>query len=146
MFRHKRLVGALTVGAVCGLVGVVGVLPAVGKSSPPSSPIILGGSAVILARGAAARPFVYVACQPGSYTELRLSLSERSGKGIASGKGRVEQIPCNGQIETITIPVTAKGRPFVPGTAFAKASFTSCYYSCGNATVSHNVKLKAKHK
>ena len=148
MIRHKRLVGALVVGAACGLAGVIGVLPAVGKSSPPSSPVIIGPTASIVARGVAARPFVYVACAPGSYNELRLSLSERSGKGIARGNGRVE-VPCSGQIQTITIPVTAHGKPFVKGTGFAKVSFYSCgRYSCGQTNISHTVKLKpkAKHK
>jgi hypothetical protein len=146
MIRHKRLVGALAVGAACGLAGIVGVLPAVGKSSPPSSPVVIGPTASIVARGVAARPFVYVVCQPGSYNELRLSLTERSGKGIASGNGRVE-VPCSGQIQTIKIPVTAHGHPFVKGTGFAKVRFYSCsrFGGCGETDVSHTIKLKPKN-
>ena len=138
----KRLVGALVVGAACGLAGIVGVLPAVGQSSPPSSPIVLGTSAKIVARGAAARPFAYVVCQPGDYANLRVTLSETSGKGIASGKGQVS-VSCSGQIQTITVPVTAHGKPFVKGPGFLRATFSDCgYFRCGDTTVSHTVKLK----
>jgi hypothetical protein len=147
MIRHKRLIAALALGAACGLAGVVGVLPAVGQASPPSSPVIMGGTAHIVARGAAAKPFALVACQPGDFVQLTISLTERSGKGLASGTGSVDSFNCTGQIETITVPVSATGRPFVKGTGFGQATLFDCGINfCGNTTAFRSVKLKPAHK
>jgi hypothetical protein len=119
------------------------VLPAVGQSSPPSSPVILGTSAHIIARGAAAKPFALVVCQPGDFAQLSISLSEKSGGGIASGTGYTDTIPCSGQIQTISVPVMAFGKPFVKGVAFGQATFVDCgRFFCGETTVSHKVTLK----
>ena len=119
MTRNRWLTAALALGAALGLAGSVGVLPAVGQSSPPSSPVILGGTAHIVVRGAAALPFAYVVCQPGDFAQLEIQLTERSGHGIAAGTAYTNQLACNGLIETITVPVTATGKPFVTGTAHA---------------------------
>jgi hypothetical protein len=147
MTRKKWLISALALGAACGLAGTVGMLPAVGQSSPPSSPVILGGTARIIDRGAVAKPFAYVVCQPGDFASLTISLSERSGGGIASGTGFGDPINCTGQIQTITVPVPASGKPFVKGTAFGQATLFDCGFNfCGQATNSHNVKLKTLQK
>jgi hypothetical protein len=147
MTRNRWLTAALALGAALGIAGTVGVLPAVGQSSPPSSPIVLGSSAHLVARGAAAKPFAYVVCQPGDFAQLSISLSERSGHGIASGQGYVDTISCTGQIQTITVPVAAFGKPFVKGSAFAQADFIDCgRFFCGEAQVSRTIKLKTIKK
>jgi hypothetical protein len=148
MIRHKRIVGALVVGGAVGLVGVLGMLPAIGQKSPPSSPVILLPAGNVVARGAAATASAYVVCHPGDYASLTITLSERSGKHIASGSGRANQIGCSGQIQTIRVTVIPHGAtPFVKGSAFARARFEDCgYYSCGQTAVSHNIKLKTKKK
>ena len=142
MIRNKWLTAALALGAALGIAGTVGVLPAVGAKSPPSSPIVLGPTAHIIVRGAAAKPFVYVVCQPGDFVEVVVSLTERSGNGIAAGTGFADSFNCTGQIEKITVPVTATGKPFVKGTAFGQATLEDCgQFFCGDTTVSRKVKL-----
>ncbi len=144
MIRNRWVAGAVALAAGGGIAAAVGVLPALGQSSPPSSPVILGSTAQIVAKGAGAYPFAYVACQPGSFASLYITLTEKSGKGIASGSGST-QVNCNGEIETITIPVAATGKPFVKGTAFGQATFYACGpSSCGQTTVSGNVKMTTK--
>jgi hypothetical protein len=147
MTRKRWFGAALALGAACGIAGTVGVLPAVGQSSPPSSPVFLGGSAHIVARGAAAKPFAYVVCEPGAYAQLSISLSEKSGGGIASGTRYVDTINCTGQIQKITVPVLANGKRFVKGTAFGQATLFTCGSSfCGDATSSRSVKLTTLKK
>jgi len=147
MTRNRWLNSALALGAALGIAGTVGVLPAVGQSSPPSSPIKLGTTAHIIAKGAAAKPYALVVCQPGDFAQLSISLSEKSGHGIASGTGYVDTIPCSGQIQTISIPVAAFGKPFVKGVAFGQATLFDCgRFTCGETTVFHKVTLKAPKK
>ncbi len=144
MIRNRWVVGAMALVVGGGIATAVGVLPALGQSSPPSSPVILGPTAQIVAKGAGAYPFAYVACTPGSYASLTISLSEKSGKGIASGSGSTD-VTCNGEIETITVPVSATGKPFVKGSAFGEATFFSCGpIFCGQTTVSGTVKMTVK--
>jgi hypothetical protein len=144
MIRNRWVVGALALLVGGGIATAVGVLPALGQSSPPSSPVIMGSTAQIVARGAGANPFAYVACTPGFIASLTISLSEKSGKGIASGSGSTD-VNCNGEIQTITIPVAATGKPFVKGSAFGEASLFSCTpSSCGQTTVSGTVTMRAK--
>jgi len=143
MIRQKRLVGAVFVGAVCGLVGIVGVLPAVGKSSPPSSPWSWGrrppssprrrSEAVRLRR-----------CAPGDYASLTISLSERSVRDCFGLRKRGSD-QLHGQIETITVPVTARGKAFVKGTAFARATFFDCgpYFAADDGVALREVEDEA---
>jgi hypothetical protein len=79
---------------------------------------------------------------PGDFAQLEIQLTERSGHGIAAGTAYTNQLACNGLIETITVPVTATGKPFVKGTAFGQATLFDCGPTfCGSASVSHGVKL-----
>jgi hypothetical protein len=136
---------ALVAGA--GLVVGLGILPAVGDSSTPSSSVILGGTAQIVNRGAAAQAFAFVVCPSGDSAQLEISLVEKSGNGIASGFGYVDPVNCTGQIQTITVPVTTSGKPFVRGAAFGQATLFDCSFnSCGQATDSRSVTLQKAHK
>ena len=144
---RNRWFSVLALVAGAGLVGGLGIMPAVGDTSTPSSSVILGGTAQIVNRGAAALPFALVVCDPGDFASLAISLTERSGGGIAAGAGFAD-VNCTGQIQTVTIPVTANGKPFVKGTAFGQASLFSCGIdTCGESIVSADVKLlKQTHK
>jgi hypothetical protein len=144
MIRNRWVLGAVALVTGGGIATAVGVLPALGQSSPPSSPVILGSTAQIVAKGAGANPFAYVACDPSSFASLTITLTEKSGNGIASGTGNT-QVTCNGQIETITVPVAATGKPFGKGTALGQASLFACGpNSCGTTNGSGNVQMTTK--
>jgi hypothetical protein len=140
---RNRWFSTLALIAGAGLVVGLGVLPAVGDTSTPSSPVILGDTAQVVNRGAGALPFALVVCQPGDFAQLSISLTEKSGNGIASGFGYTD-VNCNGQIQTITVPISANGKPFVKGTAFGQATLFVCSNNCTETTDSDSVKLLKK--
>jgi hypothetical protein len=144
---RKRWISVLALVAGAGLVGSLGILPAVGDTSTPSTPVILGDTAQIINRGAAALASALVVCDRGDFASLSIALTERSGGGIAAGSGFAD-VNCTGQIQTVTMPITAFGKPFVKGTAFGQASLFSCGIDiCGESTDTGNVKLFRKaHK
>lgn len=117
--RTVTAVVALVMGGGAAIAIPAGV--AVGLSSPPSTPIILRGTATIADRGVVATATALVACPSNFYGDLQISINERSGRFIASGTGYVS-FPCTGQIETIKVPVVAYNVPFRAGTAFAQAT------------------------
>ena len=105
-------------------------MAAVGQSSPSSSPVVLGKSAPIRYGGAVVLPYAYVACAPGDFGYLSISLTEKVGTKVTSGSG-YDQFQCTGQVETVRVPVTPpSGSPaFVVGRAFGQAQFNDCGYS-----------------
>jgi hypothetical protein len=144
MIRNRWVVGAVALVAGGGIATAVGVLPALGQASPPSSPVIMGSTAQIVAKGAGATPFALVACESGTFTSLSITLTEKSGNGIASGSGGTN-VNCNGEIQTISVPVSASGKPFGKGIALGQATlFASGPIFCGQTTVSGNVSLTTK--
>jgi hypothetical protein len=132
MTRKRWLKGGLALVLGGGLAAAIPGLAAVGQSSPPSSPVILRSSARILDRGAVVKPSAFVVCQPGDFAQLSITITEAVGKGLAAGSGFVDSLPCNGQIETITVPVVASlpGKAFVKGRAFGQATL----YDFSNGT------------
>jgi hypothetical protein len=146
MIPKKTWLGALALVTGGGLAAALPALPAVGQYSPPSTPIILRSTAPIVARGAAAKPSAYVACPAGQEAFLQIALTERSGKGIASGAGQ-QDFPCSGQIETVIVPVPATTRPFVAGKAFAQATLFYCDQGgCFQPTKNRTITLQQKAK
>jgi hypothetical protein len=143
MFSRRWLTAGLALLVGGGLAAAIPGLAAVGQSAPPSSPVLLQSPAKILSKGAAAQVTVLVVCQPfDSFTSLNVSLTEKSGNGIASGSAFLQPVPCSGEIETLRIPVTATGKPFVKGTAFGEAAFQDCnFFGCPTSTDSRSVKL-----
>jgi hypothetical protein len=140
--KRKWLAAAAALMGGAGIAASAGVLPAVGQSSPPASPVIIGHAAKIVARGAAVKPFAYVVCQPGDYVSVQISITERVGRRIAAGSGSESGFACNGLIEKVTVPVTATQAPFVKGIAYGQAVFTDCNYEvCGTAQSQGKVKL-----
>lgn len=119
----KPMWAKLAALAIAGVPVMLGVqaLPAVGQSSPPVAGIRLVSGAKIADRGAVVFSHVLIACPPGDSTVVQVQLTERSGGGIAQGFGFANPT-CNGNIQTISVPVPAVNKPFVPGTAFGQAS------------------------
>jgi hypothetical protein len=144
MFRRKWLTAGLALALGGGVAVAVPGLTAVGQSSPPSSPVILQTTATVVNKGAAALPTVLVACQPGDFAFLSVTLSEKSGSGIAAGTSPPTQVACNGEIETFVIPVTPTTKPFVKGTALGQATLTDCPFQCVTSTDTENVRLTTK--
>jgi hypothetical protein len=137
----------LTLAAGGGTAVALPALPAVGQSSPPSSPIVLVKTAQVIDRGAVAKPAAYVVCGAGGQGDLQIQLTERSGKSIVTGYG-IQDFTCTGQIETVRVPVPASGgeRPWVAGTAFAQAQLFSCNFYCSSGAKTGNIKLVIKKK
>jgi hypothetical protein len=139
--RRKLLYPAVSVA--CGAVAAlsVGVLPAVGQSSPPSTPMKIVATAKIVARGAAAKPQVEVACTSGDFAQVSITLTERVGKRIATGSDSVG-FTCSGEIQTVTLPVSATSAPFTKGSAFAQATlFDFGPFSFTQTTKSKTIRL-----
>lgn len=63
-------------------------------------------SGTLVARGAAVDLTATATCQPGYEGGLDLTVTERSGNGIAQGVGRAG-VPCTGQPQTVTVRVVA---------------------------------------
>jgi hypothetical protein len=126
MINRKGLLAGVALLAGGGIAAAMGpALPAIGQASPPSTPLIVRSTAKVIDRGAVAQPTLLVACQPGDLAFVSISLSERSGKLIASGSNG-EEITCSGGIETIKLSVTPQLAPFVAGKAFGQASLQDC--------------------
>jgi hypothetical protein len=148
MFRKKSVIGVLALFIGGGLAAALPALPAVGQFSPPSQPIILRSSAPILDRGAAARPSALVACPTGAFADVTISLSQRSGKRIASGIG-FQGFTCTGEIQTVRVLVTAiaPSAPFVKGSARAVATLSYCTnIDCFQPTTDRSITLQVQKK
>jgi hypothetical protein len=114
-------------------------LPAVGQSSPPSSPIILGNTGKIIDKGAAAVVTVRVVCFAGDPAGAQVALNERSGNGIAQGVNS-EDFNCTGAIQTLHITVPAASKPFKRGTAFGQSVLVD-FATFQTSFANRNVKL-----
>ncbi len=140
--RRRLLYPAVSV--VCGAVAAVsvGVLPAVGQSSPPSNPLKIGATAQIVARGAAAKPTIVVVCPSTDFATVSFALTEKIGKKIASGSTTTE-FTCSGQKQELTLPIAATSAPFAKGSAFAQASLLSCndFDTCTQTTATKVIDL-----
>jgi hypothetical protein len=93
----------------------------------------------LVARGAAVKVPVQVTCNATQFASVSVQVTERVGKGIASGFGG-EQVGCTGGHQNLLITVTASGsKPFVKGQAFASADLFGCSSFCasehGEATI-----------
>jgi len=129
-----------------GIAAAIPALPAVGQASPPSSPIVLVKTAPVFDKGIGVSVKSYVACGAGDTGYLSTQVTERSGKGIASGGGYVD-FPCTGQVETVTIPTLAGlgSKLFVAGKAYVIATLNDCGpFNCSVSSVSGNVTITVK--
>jgi hypothetical protein len=127
--RARLLVGfAITGGAALAV--LVPALPAVGDHSPVGDESFVApvlevaiSDATRAAKGAVAYLSVDMRCSEHAQAVLQVTVTQRSGNGIAQGFGFTEppDIVCDGDVHTVTMTVTANGKPFMNGVAFATA-------------------------
>jgi hypothetical protein len=101
--------------------------------------------ATLVAKGAAVDVPVDVICNATYYAYLSVQVTERVGKGTASGFSSTYNVPCTGSHQTLVIRVTASqgSLAFTKGTAVATAYIQGCgYYTCGDETRSVTITIQ----
>jgi hypothetical protein len=138
MFRRRWLTAALALLVGGGLAAAIPSLAAVGQTSPPGSPDILLG-AQLLSKGAAALVSFQYACQPGDFPSTQVTLTQKSGNGIASGTTfTTPALTCDGLTHTAQVDVVAGSKPFGNGDAYGQLYFYSIFglfYDARNLTL-----------
>jgi hypothetical protein len=127
---------AITGGATAALIlGPAG--PALAFFSPPLLlEIQVNSPATLVARGAGVDVSLTIECAGARTASVFVSLTERVGKGLASGSGSAE-IGCTDANETVQVTVTAvlPGKAFAKGTALANGQIGGCtpnFSICGS--------------
>lgn len=113
----------IAAGAVVGgalLATVMPVMADVAGESPSVGAVRAESSAKIKALGAAAEVQVTAACTAGSNAYINVNLTQAVLGGVANGSA-YKSINCTGRFETYTFHVTATGKAFRWGTAYATA-------------------------
>jgi hypothetical protein len=97
----------------------------------------------LLARGAAIEVPLEVTCNASGTVDLFVSVSQRSGSGVAEGFGS-ESVPCSGSGEQVTVTVQATGgKVFKKGTAVVTAEVFGCNEAiCGSETDSEVIVIQ----
>ncbi|GAA0240601.1 hypothetical protein GCM10010492_44700 [Saccharothrix mutabilis subsp. mutabilis] len=111
--------------AVAGAAVFASVLPGsadVAAQSPSLGAVRVESPAILEARGAAVRVSVTIVCPAGYPTSVNLTVTQRSGGGVATGSDYKSPVTCTGTAQTIELTPTANGEAFRRGTAFASAS------------------------
>ena len=97
----------------------------------------------LVAKGAAVDLPVEVTCN-ASFADLRVEVTQRVGKDIASGFAYTD-VTCAGGHQTLLVRVTAfGGKAFTKGTAVATADIFGCggNFTCGGETGSATITIK----
>jgi len=96
----------------------------------------------LVARGAAVDVPVEVTCN-AQFADLRVELTQRVGKDIASGFGYTE-LACTGGHQRLLVRLTTfGGKAFTKGTAVATADIFGCgSFTCGEETGSATITLQ----
>jgi hypothetical protein len=97
----------------------------------------------LLARGAAIEVPLEVTCNATGSVDLFVSVSQRSGSGVAEGFG-FEQVPCSGSGEQVTVTVQATGgKVFKKGSAVVTAEVFGCNEAiCGSETDTEVIEIQ----
>ena len=100
-------------------------------------------SATLVSKGAAVDVTLEVTCNSPFGADVFVSVSQRSGSGVARGSG-FESVGCTGSGELVVIRVPASaGRAFKQGTAVVSAEIFGCNnVTCGSETDSEVIELK----
>ena len=145
---RSRLRAKLAVGAVLAILAAVSFAlfapagPAVAFSSRGLFLDVQVESATLVSRGAAVDVTLEVTCN-SSTAFVEVSVSQRSGSGIARGSG-FEQVGCTGSGEQVVVRVPASaGRAFKQGTAVITAEIFGCNnVICGSETDSEVIDIQ----
>lgn len=121
----KKLSGgkALAVVAVAGgalVASVAPVLADVSAESPSTAAVRVETNAKWKTFGAVAEVDVTYACQPGTQGYLNLNVTQAVFGSVANGSGYLENLTCTGGFQTVKLNVTANGKAFTWGKAFAR--------------------------
>ena len=97
----------------------------------------------LLARGAAIEVPLEVTCSGTGSVDLFVSVSQRSGSGVAEGFG-FESVPCSGSGEQVTVTVQASGgKAFKKGSAVVTAEVFGCNEAaCGSETDTEVIQIQ----
>lgn len=147
--QRNKVVGGLAGLAVAGGAAAALLLspagPAVGQSSAPLQlEIHVNSPATLVAKGAGADVSVTTQCSGAPSASASVTLTERVGKGIASGFASAE-VGCTGASQTVTILVTAEagGKAFDKSTAIAQGVIEACSpFTCGTAQDQETITIK----
>jgi uncharacterized protein (DUF58 family) len=97
----------------------------------------------MVSRGAAVDVTLEVTCNATSDAFVQVSVTQRSGSGVAQGFG-FEDVGCTGSGEQITVRAQAfGGKAFKQGTAVASAEIFGCNnVTCGSETDSEVIEIR----
>jgi hypothetical protein len=97
----------------------------------------------LLARGAAIEVPLEVTCNATGSVDLFVSVSQRSGSGVAEGFA-FESVPCSGSGEQVTVTVQATGgKVFKKGSAVVTAEVFGCNEAiCGSETDTEVIEIQ----
>jgi hypothetical protein len=97
----------------------------------------------LLARGAAIEVPLEVTCNATGSVDLFVSVSQRSGSGVAEGFA-FESVPCSGSGEQVTVTVQATGgKVFKKGSAVVTAEVFGCNEAiCGSETDTEVIQIQ----
>jgi uncharacterized protein (DUF58 family) len=146
---RTRLRARLAVAVVAILAGSVLALFA---TTGPAVAFFSGGlfldvqvesPARMVSRGAAVDVTLEVTCNATSDAFVQVSVTQRSGSGVAQGFG-FEDVGCTGSGEQVVIRVQASGgKAFKQGTAVASAEIFGCNnVTCGSETDSEVIEIR----
>jgi hypothetical protein len=135
---------AIGVGAALASAVPAGAAVSVQSQSPPVQAVSLGAKATLDANGAVVFAPVKLACQPGSYAYLTVSVTENVGNAIASGQAQTPIESCTGTQQSLQVAVTPTQKPFRKGVAFGSASLQVCASSCRTVVDQHNIQIVDK--
>jgi hypothetical protein len=133
---------AILLGGLLALFSTAG--PAVGFfSAGLFLDVQVESPARLLARGAAIEVPLEVTCSGTGTVDLFVSVSQRSGSGVAEG-GAFESVPCSGSGEQVTVTVQATGgKVFKKGTAVVTAEIFGCNEAvCGSETDTEVIEIQ----
>jgi hypothetical protein len=132
---------AVGVGAALAFAVPAGAAVSVQSQSPPLSAVSLGSKARLDANGAVVFAPIKLACTPGAYTYLTVSVTQAIGNAIASGQTYTAVDECTGTQQKLSVAVTPTQRPFRKGVAFGQATLRVCTDRCKTVVDQHNIQI-----
>lgn len=143
--RIKAAVAAVTVTGATTAAMLIPGSPAVAFSSGGLVlDIVVQSPAHLIAKGAAVGVPVQYTCYGTDNASLGVTVTERvSGGAIAAGSGSLSNLLCTGEIQTVTLDITASGsRAFAKGVAFANGNIFGCSSFCGQQSDNRTITIK----